>query len=175
MLAYLASSAPRATRKEFPVTGGVGAPRGDPVFKTKFDVSDYSTESARSATIVAYRKSPASSAAMTDKPRGTQSTLELPKWSQIFPRDARKSLSNKPRSLGKSLSTMYARLRKYCIELQKQSIVKLNMKTLWSSALHSHPSPNRLRFPPLPFHFYSVFYIFASFAGIAVAVVRLKR
>lgn len=62
------------TGKEIPETGGSGIPKEGTVFKTKSDVSDYSTELAWSATIVAYRKSPASSVAMADKPRGTQST-----------------------------------------------------------------------------------------------------
>lgn len=107
------------TGKEIPETGGSGIPREGTVFKTKSDVSDYSTELAWSATIVAYRKSPASSAAMADQPRGTQSTLELPKWNQIFPRNASGSLPNKPRSLGKPSSPKYARLWKYHIELHK--------------------------------------------------------
>lgn len=47
VLAYLISSAPRATGEESPETGGTGVPREDTVFKTKFDVSDYSTELVR--------------------------------------------------------------------------------------------------------------------------------
>lgn len=86
-------------RKKSPKQEVLGFPE-----KTQFS-RDYSTELARSATIIAYRKPPASSAAMTDKPRGAQSTLEFPKWNPNLSSRRRRICTQQAEDPGKNFKS----------------------------------------------------------------------